>query len=56
MAPNGAVTVMVPVGVVQVGCCVTVAVGDVGTPKAGLIVTGTVAEVQSVAISLTITV
>lgn len=46
MAPRGAVTLMVPVGTLQVGDAVTVAVGAAGVTGAALIVIGTASETQ----------
>jgi hypothetical protein len=47
-APVGAVTVIVPVGVVQVGCAVTEAVGEAGAPGTVLTVTLVAVETQPV--------
>jgi hypothetical protein len=47
-APSGAVTTMVPVVTAQVGCIVTLAVGDAGTAGTGLIVTVPAAKVMQV--------
>ena len=44
-APSGAVTVIVPVGVVQVGC-VSVTDGVAGVVDDAVIVTGVPAEIQ----------
>ena len=48
-APSGAVMVMVPVGVVQVGCAVTVAVGAAGAVGAAFTVNIVTGEVQPAA-------
>ena len=55
VAPVGAVTVIVPVGVVQVGCAVTLAVGAAGGVGAGLTVTFVAVEVHPVAVSRAVT-
>jgi ABC-type transport system involved in cytochrome c biogenesis permease subunit len=47
-APVGAVTVIVPVGVVHVGCTVTDAVGEAGAPGTVLTVTLVAVETQPV--------
>jgi hypothetical protein len=47
-APVGAVTVIVPVGVVQVGCAVTDAVGAAGAEGTVLTVTLVAIETQPV--------
>ncbi len=54
-APVGAVTVIVPVGVVQVGCAVTVAVGAAGAFGTAVIVTGVADDTHPVVISFTVT-
>jgi hypothetical protein len=55
-APIGAVTTMVPVGIAQVGCTVTLAVGAEGTPGTALTVTLVPAETQvGSAVFLTVT-
>ena len=53
--PEGAVTTMVPVGTVQVGCVVTEAVGAAGPPGATLTVRFVAAEIQPVFTSLAVT-
>jgi hypothetical protein len=54
-APVGAVTVIVPVGVVQVGCAVTKAVGAAGAPGTVLTVTLVAVETQPVDVFCAIT-
>jgi hypothetical protein len=53
--PVGLVIVIVPDGLAQLACCVTDAIGAVGTAGNVLIVTGVDAEVQPVAVFLTVT-
>lgn len=55
LGPIGLVIVIVPVGVAQVACCVTDAIGAVGTAGNVLIVTGADAETQPVVVFFTVT-
>jgi hypothetical protein len=54
-APVGAVTVIVPVGVVQVGCAVTEAVGAAGAEGTTFTVTLVAVDVQPVEVFCAIT-
>ena len=54
-APVGDETTMVPVGVVQVGCTVTDAVGVAGVPGAALTVSGVAEDIHPVAVLRTVT-
>jgi hypothetical protein len=54
-APVGAVTVIVPVGVVHVGCTVTDAVGAAGAPGTVLTVTLVAVETQPVDVFCAVT-
>ena len=54
-APVGVVMVIVPVGVVQVGCTVTLAVGCAGGAGMLFTVKGVAAEIQPVVVFCTVT-
>jgi hypothetical protein len=56
LAPVGAVTVIVPVATVQVGCAVALAVGVAGTLGCGLIVTLVPADTHPLEVFLAVTV
>ena len=56
LAPVGAVTTIVPVGVVQVGCTVTLAVGVAGAFGTALTVQLNGVEVQPVVVLRAVTV
>ena len=55
MAPVGAVMLTVPVGVVQVGCTVTLGVGATGGAGTLFTVSNKAEETHPVAISFTVT-
>ena len=54
LAPVGVLTVIVPVGVLQVGCT-TVTVGVAGVAGCALIVTGVEADTQPLVVFLAVT-
>jgi hypothetical protein len=53
-APIGAVIIIVPVGVVQVGCTVTLAVGEAGFAGIGFTVSAVGEETHPVAVLRTV--
>jgi hypothetical protein len=53
VAPVGAVTTIVPVGLAQVGCIVALAVGAAGFAGIGFMVSDVAAEIQPVKVSRT---
>ena len=53
--PTGAVTTIVPFGVVHVGCTVTEAVGVAGADGTAFTVKAKLGEIQSVATSFAVT-